>query len=134
MRLQVHVSCNLTYTLLAQPDTVELCCHAAAHIHLTKFPTLPVIFSVYLKTDYSDFFENLHLSRTMIYQNRYESLMESKNDISRYNISIILCKISKVTKIVNTKRDLHCTHKDFVFFLHPSKKISVMSGQNHRHS
>ena len=29
------------------------------NVHLTKFPTLPVIFSIYLKTDFSDFFEIL---------------------------------------------------------------------------
>ena len=29
------------------------------HIHLTNFPTLPVIFSIYLKTDFLDFFEIL---------------------------------------------------------------------------
>ena len=28
-------------------------------IHLTKFPTLPVIFSIYLKTNFLDFFEIL---------------------------------------------------------------------------
>ena len=29
------------------------------NVHLTKFPTLPVIFSIYLKTDFLDFFEIL---------------------------------------------------------------------------
>ena len=28
-------------------------------VQLTKFPTLPVIFSIYLKTDFLDFFEIL---------------------------------------------------------------------------
>ena len=35
-------------------------CKVLEHIHLTKFPTLPVIFSIYLKTDFLDFFEILN--------------------------------------------------------------------------
>ena len=32
---------------------------SSTYIHLTKFPTLPVIFSMYLKTDFFYFFEIL---------------------------------------------------------------------------
>ena len=60
-----------------------------AYIHLTKFPTLPVIFSIYLKTDVLDFFEILWLSRTINLQNAFQFSGESACKICKYSIFII---------------------------------------------
>ena len=68
------------------------------HIHLTKFPTLPVIFSIYLKTDVLDFFEILWLLRTINLQNAFQFSVESARKICRYSILIIQGVILKVAK------------------------------------
>ena len=67
-------------------------------IHLTKFPTLPVIFSIYLKTDFLDFFEILYLSRPINLQNAFQFSIESACKICRYSILIIRGVILKVAK------------------------------------
>ena len=72
-------------------------------IHLTKFPTLPVIFWIYLKTDVLDFFEILWLSRTINLQKAFQFLVESACKICRYSILIIRGVILKVTKMTKTQ-------------------------------
>ena len=68
------------------------------NIHLTKFPTLPVIFSIYLKTDVLDFFEILLLSRTINLENAFQFSVESACKICRYSILIIRGVILKDAK------------------------------------
>ena len=46
-------------------------------IHLAKFLTLPVVFSIYLRNDCLKFFETWHLSLTIIFQNAFQFLVES---------------------------------------------------------
>ena len=58
-------------------------------IHLTKFPTLLVIFSKYLKTDVLGFFEILWLSRTINLQSAFQFSVESACKICRYSVLII---------------------------------------------
>ena len=71
---------------------------ATITIHLTKFPTLPVIFSIYLKTDVLDVFEILWLSRTINLQNPFQFSVKSARKICRYSILIILGVILKIAK------------------------------------
>ena len=68
------------------------------NIHLTKFPKLPVIFSIYLKTDFFDFFEILKLSRTINLKNAFQFSVESACKICRYSILITRGVILKVAK------------------------------------
>ena len=72
-------------------------------IHLTKFPTLPVIFSIYLKTDVLDFFDILWLSRTINLQNACQFSVESACKICRNSILIIRGVILKVAKMIKTQ-------------------------------
>ena len=71
---------------------------STTYIYLTKFPTLQVKFSIYLKTDVLDFFEILWLSRTINLQNAIKFSVESACKICRYSILIIRSTILKVTK------------------------------------
>ena len=72
-------------------------------LHLTKIPKLPVIFSIYLKTYFLDFFEILLLSRTINLQNAFQFSVKSACKICRYSILIIRGVILKVAKMIKTQ-------------------------------